>query len=59
MENFDLIVNAAANYGFPMALSAYLLMRMEARVQQLTDAINKLNLVVGSLKFPQPPAVLA
>ena len=49
MEQLDLILNAAANYGFPMALSAYLLLRMEARMQQLTDAINKLNIVVSGL----------
>jgi len=50
MENIEAIVNAAANYGFPMALSAYLLIRMESRVTQLTDAINRLNLAVGTLR---------
>lgn len=31
-----------ANYGFPMVLSWYLLVRMEGRLDRLTDSINSL-----------------
>ncbi len=31
-----------ANYGFPMVLSWYLLVRMEGRIAELTESINDL-----------------
>ncbi|MCQ2363666.1 MAG: YvrJ family protein [Acidaminococcaceae bacterium] len=36
------ILQSASNYGFPMLISCYLLVRMESRMQELTNALNKL-----------------
>lgn len=37
-----------ANYGFPMVVSAYLLVRIENKLEALTMAINKLGQVMES-----------
>ena len=42
MANFQTIV---ANLGFPIAISLYLLVRIEGKLQALTDSINELYLV--------------
>lgn len=39
MEN---IVNIIANFGFPIALSCYLLIRLEGKLERLTESINAL-----------------
>ena len=39
MEN---IVNIIANFGVPIALSCYLLIRLEAKLERLTESINAL-----------------
>ena len=39
MANFQTIV---ANLGFPIAISLYLLVRIEGKLQALTDSINEL-----------------
>lgn len=49
MEISDLI-NLVANVGFPVAISAYLLVRLEKQILSLTYSINKLNTIV-SLKL--------
>lgn len=36
------IVNIIANFGFPIALSCYLLIRLEAKLERLTESINAL-----------------
>lgn len=36
------ILQSASNYGFPMLISCYLLVRMENRMNELTEALNKL-----------------
>jgi len=36
------ILQSASNYGFPMLISCYLLVRMESRMNELTQALNKL-----------------
>ena len=36
------ILQSASNYGFPMLISCYLLVRMESRMNELTEALNKL-----------------
>ena len=40
MEPFQTLV---ANLGFPIAISLYLLVRIEGKLQALTDSINKLS----------------
>ena len=40
MANFLTIV---ANLGFPIAISMYLLVRIEGKLQALTDSINELS----------------
>ena len=40
MTNFQAIV---ANLGFPTAISLYLLVRIEGKLQALTDSINELS----------------
>lgn len=35
--------NLIANIGFPIAISMYLLVRIEGKLQGLTDSINELN----------------
>ena len=40
MDNFQTIV---ANLGFPIAISLYLLVRIEGKLQGLTDSINELS----------------
>ncbi|MCQ2380979.1 MAG: YvrJ family protein [Acidaminococcaceae bacterium] len=41
MELNEILQNAS-NYGFPMLISCYLLVRMESRMNELTQALNKL-----------------
>lgn len=40
------ILQHASNYGFPMLISCYLLVRMESRMEALTQALNKLCLAL-------------
>ena len=40
MANFQTIV---ANLGFPIAISLYVLVRIEGKLQALTDSINELS----------------
>ncbi len=37
-----------ANYGFPMVISIFLLVRIETKLEALTEAINKLGQVMES-----------
>lgn len=37
-----------ANIGFPVAVSAYLLIRLEKQIIGLTSAINKLNTIIST-----------
>ena len=39
MDNISTMI---ANLGFPIAISMYLLIRIEAKMQGLTDSINEL-----------------
>lgn len=39
MEN---IINIIANFGFPIALSCYLLIRLEGKIDDLIECINTL-----------------
>lgn len=40
--DMETLLPQVANYGFPMILSWYLLVRMEGRLDRLTDSINSL-----------------
>lgn len=46
MENIDLIA-LIGNMGFPIAITAYLLIRLEKQLTTLSSSINKLNTVVS------------
>ena len=41
------LLNVIANVGFPVAISAYLLVRLEKQIMSLTYSINKLNTIVS------------
>lgn len=41
------LVNLIANVGFPVAISAYLLIRLEKQIMTLTFSINKLWLIMS------------
>ena len=47
MEINDLL-NLIANVGFPVAISAYLLIRLEKQIMTLTYSSNKLNTIVST-----------
>lgn len=42
------LVNLIANVGFPVAISAYLLVRLEKQIMTLTFSINKLNTIIST-----------
>lgn len=42
------LINLIANVGFPVAISAYLLMRLEKQIITLTFSINKLNTIIST-----------
>ena len=39
-----------ANLGFPIVISIYLLVRIEGKLNQLTESINELSRVIVSIK---------
>ena len=43
---FDRLLSAAADYGFPMLVSSYLLVRMEGRIEKLSTNIDTLTRVL-------------
>ena len=47
MDSFSTII---ANLGFPIAISLYLLIRIEAKLQALTDSINELSTNIIKLR---------
>jgi len=42
------LVNLLGNVGFPMAITAYLLIRLEKNIASLTSSINKLNTIIST-----------
>ena len=44
------MLTAAANYGFPMLVSCYLLVRMENKIDQLSANIDALTRVIAAAK---------
>ena len=52
---FDRLLSAAADYGFPMLISSYLLVRMEGRIEKLSANIDTLTRVLQerlAMQFP-------
>ncbi len=47
MDNFQSVI---ANLGFPISISMYLLIRIEGKLQSLTDSINELSKNIINLK---------
>ena len=45
---FNELLNLIANLGFPVAISTYLLIRLEKQIMSLTYSINKLNTIVST-----------
>lgn len=42
------LINLIANVGFPVAISAYLLIRLEKQILSLAYSINKLNTIIST-----------
>ncbi|MDU1980188.1 MAG: YvrJ family protein [Clostridium sp.] len=42
------LVNLIGNVGFPVAVSTYLLIRLEKQITTLTSSINKLNTIIST-----------
>lgn len=42
------LINLIANVGFPVAISAYLLIRLEKQILSLAFSINKLNTIIST-----------
>ena len=42
------LINLIANVGFPVAICAYLLIRLEKQILTLTFSINKLNTIIST-----------
>ena len=42
------LINLIANVGFPVAISAFLLIRLEKQILTLTFSINKLNTIIST-----------
>ena len=52
---FDRLLSAVADYGFPMLVSSYLLVRMEGRIEKLSTNIDTLTRVLQErlvMQFP-------
>ena len=54
---FDRLLSAAADDGFPMLVSSYLLIRMEGRIEKLSANIENLTLVLQDRLVMQFPYV--
>ena len=46
----DPIINLIGNVGFPIAISIYLLVRIEGKLESLTSSINTLSGVIDKIK---------
>ncbi|MDS0527834.1 YvrJ family protein [Clostridium sp. SHJSY1] len=42
------LINVIANTGFPVAVSTYLLIRLEKQITTLSSSINKLNTIIST-----------
>ena len=46
--DFNDLIGLIANVGFPAAVSAYLLIRLEKQLINLSNSINKLNTIISA-----------
>jgi hypothetical protein len=46
----DNLVNLIGNLGFPIAVSVYLLVRVEGKLESLTTSINNLSTVINHIE---------
>lgn len=44
------VFNQISNFGFPIVLSIYLLVRVEGKLEKLTDSINELSKSIEAIK---------
>lgn len=44
------LINLISNLGFPIAISLYLLIRIEGKLENLTISINNLSQTINSIK---------
>ena len=54
---FERLLSAAADYGFPMLVSSYLLVRLEGRIEKLSANIESLTHVLQDRLVMQFPYV--
>lgn len=47
----SIIFQSIANLGFPIAITLYLLIRMESKIETLSNSINKLTLTIEKMEF--------
>lgn len=43
VKTIEIFVSAIGNFGFPLVLAVYLLLRFEKKIEGLTEAIRELN----------------
>jgi hypothetical protein len=43
------LFNQIANFGFPIVLSVYLLVRVEGKLEKLSESINELSKTIASI----------
>lgn len=43
------LINIVGNFGFPIAVTAYLLVRIESKLTQLTESIHELTTAIKSM----------
>lgn len=48
MMEINELFNLIGNVGFPVAISGYLLIRLEKNIENLTASINKLNTIISA-----------
>ncbi|NRY60655.1 hypothetical protein DZE40_001750 [Clostridium beijerinckii] len=51
------LINLIVNNGFPVAVSAYLLIRLEKQIVSLASSINKLNTIIYMLQNEIPKII--
>ena len=44
------LLNIIGNFGFPIAVTAYLLVRIESKLTQLTESIHELTTAIKSIE---------
>lgn len=47
----ETFIKAIGNFGFPLVLAVYLLLRFEKKIESLTEAINQLQQVIKNEKY--------